>query len=332
MSDIDTESLKSITLDDINFIEAHNIIFNNPENKKEVKDKKVRKTEKTSIYEWVQLNENWGKKLLSDKFLLYDTIDDENKNIESVLVNSKFVKPKGIKQKFKKYLNDLSFQEFSQIINSYKNKNNKEFFGDFDIYKVKTRNTLIKELTKANLQTDNTTLHILSHIFDLDFIIFDEDTKKIIIPENKLHKNIILIYKLRDERNNKFENKTESEVESEVESELESEESKKTKIRKYHVKLIGIKSNDMNDIKTKFIRNKLPKELLNILDRHTFLLSHAQNAIEIIKLNNGKLSIKDIMKEINKNIQLKLPESDIDNLMIILKNLINQENFKKSIK
>jgi hypothetical protein len=328
------------SIDDINFEEQHNFVFDNP---KEIKDKKKKSNIKNSnIFEWVSLNEKWKQKILSDNFLVYDSVDEETLNIENVIVNSKLVKPKFIKMQIKKYLNDIPFQEFSKIINNYKNEKN-EFIGDFDINKIKTRNSLIKILTKPNfkLQTDNTTLHILSQILNLDFIIFDDLTKKIIHPK-KLHKNIILMFKQKkqesysnsESENNNSELESEAESESENNSELESGAENEfynniVKINKYNVKLIGLKLNE--EIKLKFERNKLPDDLDNILDRHTFLLKHTQNAINIIKLNNKKLTIKEIMKEINNNIQMKLLEDDINDLMIILKNLLQQELFKNSI-
>jgi hypothetical protein len=312
------------SLDDINFEEEHNIVFDMP---KEIKDKKKKSNIKKDIFEWVPLNENWKKKVLSDNFLIYDSVDEETFNMESILINSKLIKPKFIKMQIKQYLNDIPFQEFSKIINNYKINKNNEFFGDFDINKIKTRNSLIKTITKPNfkLQSDDTTLHILSEILNVDFIIFDDTTKKIIYPK-KLHKNVILILK---EKNYELKSENESELDSDSEFNSYAKFNNYRNNKNYNVKLIGIKIND--EIKKKFERNKLPNDLNDILDKHTFLLKHAKNAIKNLKLNNKKLTIKEIMKEINSNIQTKLLDDDIDDLMIILKNLIEQELFKKSI-
>jgi hypothetical protein len=329
-------SLESISLDDINFEggdsqynknkyknideSLQKLIFENEDsgNLEQISDMKIQNNKYTkkikNLFEWTKLNESWDKKLLSKNFYIYDCIDKDDCNIENILYNSDF-NIKGIKQKIKKYLKEIPFNEFMKIINNYKyqQNQNKEFIGAFDINKIKTRYGLIKELTEKKfiLQNDNTTLYILSQIFDIDFIIFDDRTKEIIdLRDKNLNENIILILK---ESYNDIEYNEEQEI-----------------LNRTIVKLIGIKIKD--DMKTTFIRNMIPDELKNILDKHNFLLSHAKNAISIFKKKDKKLTVRGIIKEILNNIQTELSTEELNDLMIILKNLIDQELYKKSIK
>lgn len=310
-------SLNSISLEDIKFGGNNELVFDTihkipndliKTTRKEYKKSKI----SNDMFEWVKIDDKWKRKILSDNFYIYNCIDNENHNVETVIHNAKLCKITMIKSKLKKYLKDIPFDDFSNIIHSYKfYQNNNEFVGNFDSNGIKTRNALIKEITNENfeLQSDMTTLQIIRKLFNVDFIMFDDKTKEIIhiLEEEKLNDNVILIYRT------KYKNSTSS-----------------NNYEKYIIKLIGIKVNDK--IEYKFERNKIPKELNNILDRHTFLLLHAKNTINEFHKNKKKITIRNVMKDIINNSQTNITNNEIDELMIILKNLIEQHIFKKSIK
>ena len=74
------------------------------------------------------------------------------------------------------------------------------------------------------------------------------------------------------------------------------------------------------------------KKIDGVKSVEIFKCPHCNKYFKTTKnVNNHIKSSCKMMKEINNNIQMKLLEDDIDDLMIILKNLIEQELFKKSI-
>jgi len=295
---LNDNDLNDINLNDNDFEE---IIFDKP-----IKtDRKINVNKINELFEWVIINDNWKNKLLTDKFYIYDSIDKNLCNIETIII--KIAKVKNIKQRIKKYINEISYQDFCKIVKSYQN----EKHGNIkNIDNIKTRNNLIKILTNKEyiLESDYTTLYILSEILQIDFIIFDNDNQEIIDLTNRKdnkNENFIIIYKETNKTND-------------------------DKIKTYS-RLIGLK-NDNNEIDYKFVRNKLPKKIDEILDKHIFFLSHAKNASKNLKKNNKKITIREIMKEIKNNIKMDLSDNDINYFMLILKNILEQDAYKKAIK
>lgn len=326
--------MDNITLDDIIFEkinkkenENFNLIFDTKSENGNIENKK-------GIFEWTKLNKKWENKLLSNNFYKYDCINNNFCNIENALINSGLIKTNSsLKQKIKNYLKEIPFDDFSRIINNYKfcNEQNKEYIGNLNLNNIKSRNVFIKEITKRDfsLQGDNVTLYIISEILNVDFIIFNDETNEIIdlTQNNKLNDNIIIIYKqlLKNTMNNDSEEGYYNHYKN---NNLNHHQDDKEKM--YIIKLIGLKNKD--EIKTKFKRNKVPEDLHNILDRHDFLLLHVQKVINDFKINKKKITIRGIMKDIMDNIKSEINDNEINDIMIILYNLINQENFKKSIK
>lgn len=295
-------------------MEYHNLIFDLP-SKAEYNIQKLKKTHKKpkkekDQFEWVQINNDWKNKLLSNDFYTFNCINEKRESITTVLQNSKIIKDTQIKTKIKKYLKEMEFNEFTNILENfnYAQKNN-IYIGDLNVSSIKTRNALVKEIIKDTyeLQSDNTTLYILSKLFEIDFIILNEETKEIIDTSSSenLKENVIIIHK-------------------------EVKKSDET-FKKYKIKLTGIKKK--NKIEFKFKRNDLPDELLDILDRHKFLLKHTKKVFKNFEENNRKITIRELMKEITTNIQENnLSKKDIDDLMVILTNLVNQYLYKERIK
>jgi len=303
-----------ISLDDIDFLESnkienHQMIFDDidfSELNNVIKEKrnKMSKNELKKTFEWGLLDNIWLKKLLSNRFYKNECLIQENCTIENILITSDIIKT-GLKQRIKKYLKEISFDEFSKIVNNYKLIHEQEYIGDININKITNRNSFIKEITNHNfiLQCDDVTLYILSNILNIDFIILDDTLKEVIdkSENNNLNENIMLLYK----------------------EQIENDDNQK----QYILKLIGIKDEN-NEIKYIFKRNETPKELNNILDRHTFLLSHVKNIFNDFKSNKKRIVIKDIMKDVKKNIHTQISDKELKNVMIILKNLIEQDMYK----
>lgn len=324
MSDTDSESLKNITLDDITFSDNESesdkklqqLIFGeepktNKKYKEEVKEPKQQRPKKQD-FEWTKLNNIWNNKLLSNNFNKQECVDQFSCNIENIIKNSG-VLSSSLKLKFKKYIKECSFDEFSKIVNNYKFLQNtkKEFVGNLNLDSIKNRQGLIKQISSSEfeLQCDSVTLYIISKILNVDFIVLNDKNKE--IYENKSEKDdpnivVILIYKELDENN------------------------KDPDFNKYITKLIGIKKN--KDIQFNFKRNELPEEINNITDRYNFLLQHLRNVFNNFKINNKKITIRAIIKETKERAMTSIKDSELNKLVVILKNMIEQDIFKNNIK
>jgi hypothetical protein len=89
-------------------------------------------------------------------------------------------------------LNDKSFKE---LLDNYKIlRNNGDFIGNWNPFKIKTKKQFIKEIKKIgfNFQGDNITLSLLSKALKIDFIIFSENDN--INEQSNIHENIICLY------------------------------------------------------------------------------------------------------------------------------------------
>jgi hypothetical protein len=144
-------------------------------------------------YIWKQ----FSKKL--PNLVIKDCVPDGNcqfRSIENALYqyNNKYTHIK-LREMVGKYIQKLPESDFLNILNNYKiEKDNDEFVGDWDPYKVKTKEDLIKNINTLgfHFEGDDVTLNIISNVLHLDFIILNSN-KSITLKMNN-NKIIIVLY------------------------------------------------------------------------------------------------------------------------------------------
>ena len=199
-----------ISLNDINF-ELDNTeiqldddliedITNEAINKKEnYNENNYRKEKLKDIYEWRPLDEKWKNKLLSENFMMYDFLYNENAcYIENVLKNAGIKNIKSIKSKICKYISEISFDKFSNIIDNYSYCEEKNQNIGINLNYIKTKSQFIKQIKNRNmiLQNDNTTLYLISNILNIDFLVLTKDYIIYDLSDQEEKKdNLIIIYK-----------------------------------------------------------------------------------------------------------------------------------------
>jgi hypothetical protein len=144
-------------------------------------------------YIWKQ----FSKKL--PNLVIKDCIPDGNcqfRSIENALYqyNNKYTHIK-LREMVGKYIQKLPESDFINILDNYKiEKDNDEFLGHWDPYKVNTKEDLIKNINTLgfHFEGDDVTLNIISNVLHLDFIMLNSN-KSITLKMNN-NKIIIVLY------------------------------------------------------------------------------------------------------------------------------------------
>jgi len=144
-------------------------------------------------YIWKQ----FSKKL--PNLVIKDCEPDGNcqfRSIENALYqyNNKYTHIK-LRKMIGKYILNLPESDFLTILNNYKiEKDNDEFTGHWDPYKVKTKHDFIKNINTLgfHFEGDDVTLNIISNVLHIDFIILNSN-KTITLKMNN-NKFIIVLY------------------------------------------------------------------------------------------------------------------------------------------
>ena len=134
------------------------------------------------------------------------------------------------------YILNLQESEFINILNNYKiEKDNDEFLGHWDPYKVKTKDDFIKNINTLgfHFEGDDVTLNIISNVLHLDFIILNSN-KSITLKMNN-NKFIIVLYYEKSGLSG-------------------------------HYKTIGLKNEKRGIITTAFKTQSLPKEIQYLIE------------------------------------------------------------------
>ena len=283
---------------EINNTEINNTEINNTEKTKTINENSCIKSQK--FPKWIPLDTIWENILLSNKFIKIDALGDGNcqfNSIEIALSNcskNKFTQQK-IRNIIAKYIKEMSQVEFNEILNNYKiEKQNGEFRGNWDPFKIKNKQNFIKELKTSgfNFEGDNVTLALLSKAISIDFLIFTSDYNiiSLINPDNLQNKLIILYYD--------------------------------TSLK--HYSTIALKE---KKILTCFDTKNLPKEIKILLDRNLYYLEHLR---KICTVDNCKqLTLNSILTKIESSISpnTKLSKYTKRSIINIIKNWIINENF-----
>lgn len=147
---------------------------------------------------WELLDSKWQKVLRSDKFVVKDCKGDGNCQFRSIAQALKeILDHEQLRILVYEYMRRMSSSEFNTILDSYKlEKQNGEFYGNWDPYKIRNKSELAKMvLTLGNgYQGDNITLSILSKVLRTTFIILDSSYNVILIGNNESDRVAILYY------------------------------------------------------------------------------------------------------------------------------------------
>ena len=205
--------------------------------------------------------EQFSKKL--PNLVIKDCIPDGNcqfRSIENALYqyNNKYTHIK-LRKMVGNYILNLPESDFLSILNNYKiEKDNDEFLGHWDPYKVKTKTDFIKNINTLgfHFEGDDVTLNIISNVLHLDFIILNSN-KSITLKINN-NKFIIVLY---------YE---------------------KTGLSG-HYKTIGLKNEKRGTIITAFKSQLLPKEIQYLIELSKISKKHVKK--HAIKSKSPKKSV-----------------------------------------
>lgn len=263
------------------------------------------------IYFWHELSEDFQKKLMSDKFVQMDCLDDGNcefRTIETALKHAGYkISPKKLKTAVSKYIYHLSNQDFALLINNYREeKMNNIFIGNWNPFDIKNKRDFINEIKKSDFhfQGDFITLNLLTKVLKTDFLILTENSPSLIEVSNEFNLNnrIILLYYSIFNENSDFQ-------------------------------AIGLKYNETpkrSKIETIFTRDSLPLEIKRLTDIDEMFLYHVQNICSNTECN--KDNIHSIIDKIEKELGKSIPSDKRCNLIKILFTWINNHNYLKLVK
>lgn len=269
----------------------------NKDQEEVVKEKEITKLDLT----WVPLNKRWCTKLMCNNFFEKDGEEGNGSDLIMALTNIgyKVDNPK-LKRLVSKYINNLPNSKFYDILQEYRTqKQNGELVEKWNPFYVKTKRHLINSIMTFNFSAnDTTTLDILSKAIGIDFIIFDNNNYNIIDlgDSEKLNDKVVILW---------F-----------------------SSTPTIHYKAVGLKND--KGIQTIFKRNKLPREIDILLDKHTFLLEHIKELYG--GYNKGDIKLNKIIKDIEDKLEIKLSSTDKKKVMVILRNWLDNLDFFKKIK
>jgi hypothetical protein len=142
-------------------------------------------------------------------------------------------------------------------------------------------------------------LSLLSKAIGIDFIILDNSYNITNLSnDDKYNAKIVILYYIKDNDHNG------------------------------HYQTIGLKNN--NKIITLFFRSNLPKEIDLILDRHSYLLEHVTHIYQTTIKH--KLTLNHVINQIEHITQTKLNATDKKLILIILRNILQNEAFFTYVK
>ena len=201
-------------------------------------------------YIWSPVDDLWQKILLSDRFFVKDCAPDGNcqfRSLEEALKGDTSLKfsHKKLRRLIAEHILTISDLEFKEIIENYRiEKENGEFYGEWDPNVIKTKRQLSLEIKKPgfHFEGDHVTLSLLSKILQIDIIIFNQNSHNITKIENDNLKFVILNF-------------------------IQSGNTG-------HYKTIGFKQDKR--IFTLFNRNNLPDDIITLLDKNAFYKKHIE--------------------------------------------------------
>ena len=217
-------------------------------------DNHVEKEEVKEKHVWVPIDEKWQKILMSESYMIKDCTADGNcqfRSLEEALKTSELkTSHKKLRRMVSDYILKLSDIEFQDILNNYKvEKDNGEFYGDWDPYSIKTKRQLALEVKKSgwNFEGDNMTLSILSNVLNIDIIILNQNNYNITKLENN-HTHFVILNFIQINNTG-------------------------------HYKTVGFKQNKI--IHTLFNRQDLPDDMLSLVDNILFYKKHIKRIYDL---------------------------------------------------
>jgi hypothetical protein len=303
--DIDLEDIPSQNLPNTKLKDNFPLHSSNPQDTPNSKENTSKKQQEGNLFMWKKLDSEWQEKLMSDAFYVKDCLGDGNcqfRSIETALADAGYrMSHEKLRRLIAQYINQMSNDEFLAILQNYRlEKEHGEFEGDWNPYQVKSKREFINHVTKSgfHFQGDNITLSLLSKAIKIDFVIFDDNYNitNLSNPDD-LQDKIVILYYIQMEKGG-------------------------------HYMTIGIKS-PRGKIYTIFNRGAFPQVLDQVLDRHTFLLTHIT---QIYKNYGDNLKLNTLVKELQKRLQTKLAPEDKKHAYLILRGLLENEEFFRRAK
>ena len=113
----------------------------------------IKKDQVKEKHVWIPIDEKWQKILMSESYMIKDCAADGNcqfRSLEEALKTSELkTSHKKLRRMVSDYILKLSDLEFQDILNNYKiEKDNGEFYGEWDPYSIKTKRQLAIEIKK----------------------------------------------------------------------------------------------------------------------------------------------------------------------------------------
>jgi hypothetical protein len=237
----------------------------------------VEKEEVKEKYVWIPIDEKWQKILMSESYMIKDCAADGNcqfRSLEEALKTSKLkTSHKKLRRMVSDYILKLSDIEFQDILNNYKvEKDNGEFYGDWDPYSIKTKRQLALEVKKSgwNFEGDNMTLSILSKVLNIDIIILNQNNYNITKLDNN-HTHFVILNFIQINNTG-------------------------------HYKTVGFKQNKI--IHTLFNRQNLPDDMLSLVDNIIFYKKHIKRIYDLydpFTCNDLILNLELLLNKLSKS-------------------------------
>ena len=235
---------------------------------------------------WVPLSNKWKSFLLSNNFYVLESCE----SIECALYNSGYnTDHNKLRMAVARFIRKLPYNEFWKLIQSYRTSNNDTFSKYF-----KTKQDFIKLIKSSDFvfPGDKVTLHLLSSALQLDFILFTETQKELLVSRicNGDSTKVVLLL-IKNDTNDYFN--------------------------------VGYQLK--NNVKCLLPINKLPNDVLILLDNYEFLLKHIKHyttSVTRLKLNDifnylqtifNRTFSQDEKQQVIKIIQLLLQNQDFLN-------------------
>lgn len=240
---------------------------------------------------WLELDDKWKRRLLSDKFVEHDCLGDGNcqfRSIEEALSNAGYpVSHTKLRSAVGKVIKTLSNEEFKMIIQSYRlEKDNGEFVGDWDPYSVRTKTDFKKQISKDgfHFQGDFTTLSLLSRALGVDFVVFDSYNVIDLGNNKKYNKKIVIL--LRESQT--------------------------------HYKTVGLKNG--GGVVTLFDRDPMIKELDNILDKTKYWVESVRKVCDRCQGITLNSIVQGVQQNLGRNLGIEEKREFLKVLNLYLEN------------
>jgi hypothetical protein len=253
---------------------------------------------------WRSLDKTWSEKLLSDRFVEKDCVGDGNcqfRSIETALTNAGHkATHRSLRSAIARHIKRISNDDFFTILQNYRiEQENGDFVGEWDPHTVRNKKDFIREISKTgfHFEGDDITLSLLSNAIGIDFVILNNEYNILNLSNpDALKKKVVILYY------DNFGNTG-------------------------HYKTIGLRSkHPSRNVKTMFKRDKLPKEIDILLDKHTLFLEHIKHFCGDKNVCN-KLTLNKVLTTIEKQIQMAIVGQDKRTFIRILRMWLENEGY-----